>query len=353
MRTFLFTYLLMALPFYLSAQIDDLLKDKDISYLATFETIHDFNLTSNQPNGHFGEARTKLKLLKYMASEDRCMTYFTSNWLGAWILEGMKKGVFKAYDDSDLKTFVGHPVLLSRIKSVDQITTFDPDTYQEQVQTVTSELTIEDIKSFKTKEAIFYNKKEGVFQTRLLAIAPLVNQRDATGKIIGANPIAWLDMSHKETLQLTAQSPEVAWAILLLDVNNALEINGLKVLKNELKTSFPNLIYQEALTNKHLVEPSNGYGCGYSLDKKALESMLSITDTVIVFDPETFEETMTVYSNEYKLAQTQKLVLVQEWYYDPRRNLLSNRLKAIAPMLDKNDENGKLYMRKPLYYLHQ
>ncbi|MBI5917200.1 MAG: hypothetical protein HY842_17655 [Bacteroidetes bacterium] len=103
---------------------------------------------------------------------------------------------------------------------------------------------------------------------------------------------------------------------------------------------------------KHPVERSQGFGCGELLSKKDIENLYTSIDTVITFDPDTYKETVQIIKNDIRPSDLKKIRLVQEWYYDNRRNVLFNKLKAVAPLVDKFDETGKkLRYAWPMYYL--
>jgi Gliding motility associated protein GldN len=346
MRTLLFAILLAYLPIASNAQIDDLLNDKNISYVATFETEHDFRLGNRL-------FKSQLQLLKAPTpTSDGCVDFVSDNWLSHWLLDGMAQGKHQAFKDIELLEKYDQKVLNSRITSIDTVITFDAATYTETVQVIRNEMSADDIKSFKTSQAIFYDKKSGNFQTRLLAIAPMVNKTDNNGKVVGSEPIAWLAMDGKLLNGFSAQSPDAAWAVLLLDRTNVLETSKLSVKKDEGKLSFALRVFQEAMSMKHPAESTQGYGCGEKLTKKDLENMLAPIDTVITFDPATSKETVQVIKNEFNPADLKQVMLAQEWYYDSRRNRVVNRLKSVAPIQDIHDENGNFLYTKLMFYLH-
>ena len=345
MRNLLFSLLLTSLPYLLAAQLDELFKDPNVSYLATFETEHNFRLSAKRTS-------TKIQLLKFQQS-GQCPDFVTDNWLAHWILEGMGTGKFKAYDDPELSIWVAHTTLLSRISSIDTVITFDPKNYEERVQVIRNDINPDDIAGFRTHQAIYFDKKSGTYQTRLLALAPLVTLTDATGKIVSTSPIAWLAMDGKLPNGFSAQIPDVPWSVLLQERDKPLEISKLKVKKDEWKKSFAEQFFQNVKTTKLPVESAReGYGCGKLLSKKDIEAEYTSIDTIITFDPSNYEETMQVIKNDFQPADLKRVLLTQEWYFDDRRKLLCNRLKAISPLLDRYDETGKTVIYTyPLYYL--
>ncbi|MCC6724452.1 MAG: hypothetical protein IT258_08075, partial [Saprospiraceae bacterium] len=148
------------------------------------------------------------------------------------------------------------------------------------------------------------------------------------------------------------QSPDIAWAVLLLDRTNVLETSKLSVKKDEAKKTFAELLFGEVMSMKHSVESTERYGCSEKLTKNDLEHMMSSIDTIITFDPATYQETVQIVKNDFKSADLKNLMLAQEWYYDSRQKRVANRLKSIAPMKDVNDETGQLLYTKRMFYLH-
>lgn len=345
MRTLLFALLLTSLPYLLPAQIDDLLKNPDVSYLATFESEHDFRLSAKRD-------KSKIQLLKYQ-QKDECLDFATDNWLARWVLEEMTTGKYKAYDDPELIIWVAHTTLLNRLSSIDTVITFDPKNYEERVQVIRNDINPDDIKALRTHQAIYFDKKSGTYQTRLLALAPLVTITDPTGKVVDTTPLAWLAMDGKLPSGFSAQSSDVPWSVLLLDRDKPLKISNLKIKKNEWGKAFAEQFFQNVKTTKLPVESAReGYGCGRLLSKKDIEAEYTAIDTIITFDPVTYVETMQVIKNDFKPADLKRLLLTQEWYFDDRRKTLCNRLKAISPLQDRYDEAGKsLLYTYPLYYL--
>ena len=345
MRNLLFVLLFSYLPIALNAQLDDLLKNPDVSYVATFETEHDFRLSSKRET-------SDLQLLKFDYQNKGCADFRNDNWLARWLLQGMKNGIYRAYESIDLSVIVTHTTLLNKITTIDTVITFDPDTYEETMRVIKNELNPDDIKSFRTLQAIYYHKKTGNFQTRLLAIAPMVDITDPQGNVNGKMPLAWLAMDGKLADGLSVQSPDVAWAALLLDRVNTLKISELKLKKNEMKKTFAEQLFQEAISMKHPVESSEGYGCKNMLTRKEIDAMTNSIDTVITFDPETYKETMQIGKSEYTTAKLKQVLLAQEWYYDGSRHLIATKLKAIAPMVDVYDDKNTFMYSRRQYYLH-
>lgn len=345
MRNFLLPLALVLLPLFASAQLSDLLKNPNIAWAATFETEHDFRLSNKSET-------SKIQLTKFSLPENACVKFLTDNWLANWFLEEMKSGHYKLYGDPTLSLIVSHSTFMDRVTTIDTVVTFDPNSYEERMQVIRNDINADDIVGFRTQQAIYFDKKTGNYDTRLLGLAPLVKQTDPTGAVIGKLPLAWLPMYDVAAAGLTDKNPDVIWSALLIDKANSLEISKLKTVKNELKKDFSEQIFQEVTSMKHPVESSAAFGCGNLLTKSEIEHLTTEIDTIITFDPVTFKETMQIVKNAYNPAALSQVVLAQEWYFDNRRKLLANRLKAIAPYVEVLDANKKLLYNRIEFYLH-
>ena len=80
----------------------------------------------------------------------------------------------------------------SKGASIDTVITFDPETYEEQIQVVRNELNPEDIKRFRLKEIWFFDQESSTMQVRILGIAPLYDVTDDNGNFLYENPMFWV-----------------------------------------------------------------------------------------------------------------------------------------------------------------
>lgn len=76
--------------------------------------------------------------------------------------------------------------------SVDTVTTFDPETYEEKIKIVTNEINPEDVKRFRIKEVWFFDKEVSTLQVRILGIAPLLDVKDENGNFLYEQPMFWV-----------------------------------------------------------------------------------------------------------------------------------------------------------------
>ena len=76
--------------------------------------------------------------------------------------------------------------------TVDTVITFDPETYEEQIQIVRNELNPEDVKRFRLKEIWFFDEETSTMQVRILGIAPLIDVKDDNGNFRYEKPMFWV-----------------------------------------------------------------------------------------------------------------------------------------------------------------
>jgi len=68
----------------------------------------------------------------------------------------------------------------------------DPITEEEYDTTFLDPIKPEEIKRFRIKEEVFFDKQRSVMETRILGIAPMIPQKTATGEITGERPAFWI-----------------------------------------------------------------------------------------------------------------------------------------------------------------
>ncbi len=76
--------------------------------------------------------------------------------------------------------------------SIDTVITFDPETYEEQIQVVRNDLNPEDVKRFRMKEVWFFDEESSRLQCRILGIAPLINKYDDNGNFQYEKVLFWV-----------------------------------------------------------------------------------------------------------------------------------------------------------------
>ena len=89
-----------------------------------------------------------------------------------------------------------------------------------------------------------------------------------------------------------------------------------------------------------------------SLPADEVATMGATADTVITFDPETYEEQIQVVRNELNPEDVNRFRIKEVWFFDEHTSTLQARILGIAPMIDVKDENGNFRYEKPMFWAY-
>jgi gliding motility associated protien GldN len=109
------------------------------------------------------------------------------------LLEEAKKGNITLYgqETDEFKTPLSPEEVSSLGGSVDTITTYNPDTFEEQIKVVVNDLNPEDIKRYRVKEVWVFDKETSTLQVRILGIAPILEKYDDMGNFQYETVMFW------------------------------------------------------------------------------------------------------------------------------------------------------------------
>ena len=77
--------------------------------------------------------------------------------------------------------------------------------------------------------------------------------------------------------------------------------------------------------------------------------LYQVVDTIVTFDPETYEEFVRISRVEMN-ADYLRLGIVQDWYWDDRRKQLIIRPVTVCPLMHQLDGDGNYLYSRPLFY---
>ncbi len=81
-------------------------------------------------------------------------------------------------------------------------------------------------------------------------------------------------------------------------------------------------------------------------------SMLSKIDTVVTFDPETYEEKVQIVRNDINWEDVKRFRIKEVWYFDKETSTLQVRILGIAPLIDVKDNEGNFRFEKPMFWVY-
>jgi gliding motility associated protien GldN len=90
----------------------------------------------------------------------------------------------------------------------------------------------------------------------------------------------------------------------------------------------------------------------YKLEAGEVASMGATVDTVITFDPETYEEQIQVVRNELNAEDVKRFRVKEVWFFDEETSMLQVRVLGIAPLIDVKDDNGNFRYEKPMFWVY-
>lgn len=334
---------------FLMGQYEDLQKDKNIIWVAEFFNDYSFSLMDS-------EREHLVKLIKFKGDASNLVDANHSRWIVEWIFNNAIDGHYDCYKDSGLTQPLSGKDLNGLITTSDTIVTFNPDTYEEMIQVVKNEIYTQQINSLRVNQVIYYDKKKKNFNTRIISVAPLLldekvlkkrSKKKKNKKIL--KPLFWIKMDGKLPKKFKVKSSNINWAALVLSKGNPIELNSIKTVKTNYGFDAKKRLYEQAFKFEKPV--TIDYNSKEELKSEKLKWMYSRTDTVITFNPDTYEEQVSIVRHDVKPDEVSNIRLVQEWYFDKKSKRLMNRLKAISPMLKANDDNGKFRFWKRLYFI--
>jgi hypothetical protein len=337
---FLAAFLILLSGSALKSQTD-LLKDPEVIWIG--ETSIIFN-----PDLNRSELREKLKIggftqvLKKVVPNDKIRSFDENNEhlsLANILLQSKQK----VYHDSLLQKQMNSADLKKALNYMDTIITFDPETFKEKVTIQPAVADAYSISGFKMRVQVYYHKKDMMYRTVPLAIAPVL----FTGKIL-----YWMPMSASAVTELSNNN--VNWAVRLA-YTCPLKGNNIKEIKKSDKYSFE--YFFEKINEKKITAyvPFDILGAGQNqLINKDEVSMIGATvDTIITVDPTTKNEIKTVVLNYLFPEDISQVRFVQDWYWDDQKQQLFYRHLGFAPLMNRYDQNGNFLNSGPMFYIRE
>ena len=79
------------------------------------------------------------------------------------------------------------------VNRIDTVVVYDPETYEESIRITKSEIDVEDVKRYRVKEVWYFDKESSIVKSRILGIAPMKDEIDATtGEFKYSLPLFWV-----------------------------------------------------------------------------------------------------------------------------------------------------------------
>jgi len=83
-----------------------------------------------------------------------------------------------------------------------------------------------------------------------------------------------------------------------------------------------------------------------------VRGMLFLSDTHVVFEPETYSETVKIVENEINWENIKRFRIKESWFFDTKTSTLRHRILGIAPIIEVRDEEGNFRFERPLFWVY-
>lgn len=88
------------------------------------------------------------------------------------------------------------------------------------------------------------------------------------------------------------------------------------------------------------------------MTKYEVESVFFQSDTILVIDPETLIEELTVVTNTINWEEVKRFRVKEVWYFDSNTSTLRVRILGIAPLMDVINDDGSFRHEKALFWVY-
>lgn len=291
--------------------------------------------------------RPYYKMLKYQV-DDRNKASNDDLKLMTRILNRKENLTF--YKTADLKETYSLAEVNKMIARIDTFNTFDPKTMQPTKMVSVVQVDPKDVRLFQVKQLIYYSQKDLMFHSIPVAAAPVECPVDAkTGKLSGEkNVLFWLKI-NTQLNQPDLNNANIKWAKRIYP--NA-PVDKIKVLKESesLETVIAGMLEGLKKASETVKLYSTFSPDGEDLwTPNEVKSLFSSTDTIITFDPKTFEQQMQVVESHLSPENMIGFRLVQDWYWNDQNQDLTARYIAFVPIIQRLDEAGNFLNSGPAF----
>lgn len=226
---------------------------------------------------------------------------------------------------------------------VDTVISYDPDTFEEFVNVVGYSIPFFD--SFDFKQIWYYSRSCDCVNSIITEVIP----RNYLGQ-----PMYRIIMPIENPFDQNTQMNSAA-NVWIVENTTKLDLNTLQEDANrKSRRGLYKMLWTEVREKERVVyEPVQYEEVEYS-DEYYRYLLEGSIDTVISYDPDTYEENIRIAIQEpYVYEDLEMLKVSQIIAFDKSNNCLYSKVLNITPMVGKYDENNKFRSYYPLYKIKQ
>lgn len=88
------------------------------------------------------------------------------------------------------------------------------------------------------------------------------------------------------------------------------------------------------------------------LTPEEVASQGASADTITTFDPETYEEIVTVVRNDINPEDVKRFRMKEVWFFDEESSTMKVRILGIAPIIEERDEAGNFKYEQAMFWVY-
>lgn len=339
-------------PLLLQAQYERILNDPDVIWAAETDIIYSFapahrrDSTEWQQN-HYWKSYDPKDPEKLQGGER----------LLHRLLNAARSGAWPAWEFNDSVYQLSSAELQSRLDELDTISVMDLETGRFRNQAVINSVNPDDFYAIRARQLLYYDARAGDFKVYTYAIAPVrrvVETFAQSGKTFEEFRYSyvpfWLKMppfeKKKKGKRADVNDKDITWAAQISTRANSPWPDSLQRVFKNFQPPVMQVLLNRFKTDQQY-EALTSEGDPVPFAQRA--EMISRTDTVVTFDPETYEEVIKV-SRRAMEAADMRLRLEQNWYWNERRQRLEIQPERFAPLYRATDSQGNFMFEAPLFW---
>ncbi len=314
MKSLVYAFVVLC-PLLLFAQLTPKSPDPGADWVAMIE----IELPAN-PVDAIDDADAAVGILK-LSAIDPGFSPDIDHSLSRKLWEVAKAGLWEMYADPELTKRLPFEEAVQRLSRPDTIVTINPATYEERESVIWDAKPLPfQAERLRARQLLTYHNASARFAIQTVAIAPCTDD--------GA-PLYWLKVPPSPpsvTTSLVLQ-PEVTWAVRYQTEDSSPGVENWTEIKNTTGPVLERFLDRIRTDTTVQLRAADG-GIIAAKDRRCL---FSCTDTVIVFDPQTWAEKEEIAATGLDEEDVSELQLIEEWYWHNVTQRLTTRLVAVAP----------------------
>ncbi len=347
-------FLSYSISSFASDPIDAILGDADATWAAEVYTDYAPNMSQYSTSrekmmAKYGLSQNHFTTLKIQHSLANDPIRLIGITLANQMLKMESNSTTKLFKDAALKETLSYADYQNIIKgkTTDTIFITQADGTTEVGQVFRRKMPFGEVPLFRVKQILHYNKKTNELSLTPIAVAPLFCAYNKEGELTGTSPLFWMPIQDiNKAIDLNA--PSINWAKRM---TRSIDADDVTVIKG--KESFPEIL--RAVLDGFAAKPNTSkihhtYGDMPLMTPKDIATINSGIDTIITFDPVTFEEIVSEVTNTITPETMRKMSIIQDWAWNKETQSISIQLVAFAPIVKIYDNKKNFIGSSAIFY---